>query len=246
MPVGFGYVQGYNAHAAVNEQQIVLAAEITNTSTDFSQLDPMTTATLAELQRGRGQRVARGGGRRCRLLQRAAHGRGDRQQAHPGADPARQRQPRHPTPGLGRRALHLDAEGPGHTARPAHLPKTQTDHPAAVRPHQAQPRSQPLPPPRQDRRAHRMAVTDGHPQPHQAPPPPPRRRRAPTRPHAGETPPITTDTMATSKPPSNDPHPPEPFQRQPPSWPLHKGAKNRCARRKGRNLGPHLRARPRD
>jgi hypothetical protein len=51
MPVGFGYVQGYNAHAAVNEQQIVLAAEITNTSTDFSQLDPMTTATLAELQR---------------------------------------------------------------------------------------------------------------------------------------------------------------------------------------------------
>jgi hypothetical protein len=91
------------------------------------------------------------------------------------------------------------------TARPAHLPKTQTDHPAAVRPHQAQPRSQPLPPPRQDRRAHRMAVTDGHPQPHQAPPPPPRRRRAPTRPHAGETPPITTDTMATSKPPSNDP-----------------------------------------
>jgi Transposase DDE domain len=51
MPVGFGYVQGYNAQAAVNEQQIVLAAEITNNSTDFSQLDPMTTATLAELQR---------------------------------------------------------------------------------------------------------------------------------------------------------------------------------------------------
>jgi hypothetical protein len=99
MPVGFGYVQGYNAHAAVNEQQIVLAAEITNTSTDFSQLDPMTTATLAELQRGRGQRVARGGGRRCRLLQRAAHGRGDRQQAHPGADPARAAAAPHAGPG---------------------------------------------------------------------------------------------------------------------------------------------------
>jgi transposase len=51
IPVGFGFVQGYNAQAAVNEQQIVLAAEITNTSTDFSQLDPMVTATLAELER---------------------------------------------------------------------------------------------------------------------------------------------------------------------------------------------------
>jgi hypothetical protein len=51
IPVGFGFVQGYNAQAAVNEQQIVLAAEITNTSTDFSQLDPMVTATLDEHER---------------------------------------------------------------------------------------------------------------------------------------------------------------------------------------------------
>ena len=48
---GFGFAQGYNAQAAVNEQQIVLAAEISNTSTDFSQLDPMVTATLEELKR---------------------------------------------------------------------------------------------------------------------------------------------------------------------------------------------------
>ena len=51
IPIGFGFVQGYNAQAAVSEQQIVLAAEITNTSTDFSQLDPMVTATLDELER---------------------------------------------------------------------------------------------------------------------------------------------------------------------------------------------------
>jgi hypothetical protein len=51
IPVGFGFVQGYNAQAAVNERQIVLAAEITNNSTDFSQLDPMVTATLQELER---------------------------------------------------------------------------------------------------------------------------------------------------------------------------------------------------
>jgi transposase len=51
IPIGFGFVQGYNAQASVNEQQIVLAAEITNISTDFSQLDPMVTATLDELRR---------------------------------------------------------------------------------------------------------------------------------------------------------------------------------------------------
>jgi transposase len=51
IPIGFGFVQGYNAQAAVNEQQIVLAAEITNVSTDFSQLDPMVSATLGELNR---------------------------------------------------------------------------------------------------------------------------------------------------------------------------------------------------
>ena len=51
IPIGFGFVQGYNAQAAVNEQQIVLAAETTNISTDFSQLDPMVTATLHELER---------------------------------------------------------------------------------------------------------------------------------------------------------------------------------------------------
>jgi transposase len=51
IPLGFGFVQGYNAQAAVNERQIVLAAEITNSSSDFSQLDPMVTSTLKELER---------------------------------------------------------------------------------------------------------------------------------------------------------------------------------------------------
>jgi transposase len=51
IPIGFGFVQGYNAQTAVNEQQIVLAAEITNLSTDFSQLSPMVVAVLLELGR---------------------------------------------------------------------------------------------------------------------------------------------------------------------------------------------------
>jgi hypothetical protein len=51
IPTGFGFVQGYNAQAAVNEQHIVLAAEVTNTSTDFSQLRPLVDAVLGELER---------------------------------------------------------------------------------------------------------------------------------------------------------------------------------------------------
>jgi hypothetical protein len=51
MKANLGYVQGYNAQAVVDESQIVLAAEITNTPGDFSNLDPMVTATLAELER---------------------------------------------------------------------------------------------------------------------------------------------------------------------------------------------------
>jgi transposase len=50
MKANLGYVQGYNAQAVVDEGQIVLAAEITNTPGDFSNLDPMITATLAELE----------------------------------------------------------------------------------------------------------------------------------------------------------------------------------------------------
>jgi transposase len=46
-----GYVQGYNAQAVVDEGQVVLAAEITNSNVDWSQLDPMVTATIAELER---------------------------------------------------------------------------------------------------------------------------------------------------------------------------------------------------
>ena len=51
MKANLEYMQGYNAQAVVDEGQIVLAAEITNTPGDFSNLDPMVTATLAELER---------------------------------------------------------------------------------------------------------------------------------------------------------------------------------------------------
>jgi transposase len=44
------YTQGYNTQAVVNEEQIVLAAELTASSPDFGHLEPMVKATKRELQ----------------------------------------------------------------------------------------------------------------------------------------------------------------------------------------------------
>jgi transposase len=44
-----GFIQGYNAQAAVNQQRIVIAAELTNDSPDFGLLQPLVDAALAEL-----------------------------------------------------------------------------------------------------------------------------------------------------------------------------------------------------
>ena len=46
-----GYLQGYNAQAATNESQIVVAAEITVEAPDFGHLEPMVDATIRELKR---------------------------------------------------------------------------------------------------------------------------------------------------------------------------------------------------
>jgi transposase len=45
-----GFIQGYNAQAVTNEQQIVLAAEIMVAAPDFGHLEPMLDATQRELQ----------------------------------------------------------------------------------------------------------------------------------------------------------------------------------------------------
>ena len=44
-----GWVQGYNAQAVCTEDQIVVAAEVTVSSADFGQLEPMVTAAENEL-----------------------------------------------------------------------------------------------------------------------------------------------------------------------------------------------------
>ncbi len=46
-----GYLQGYNAQAVTNEQQIVIAAELNADSPDFGHLEPMVSAAQSELER---------------------------------------------------------------------------------------------------------------------------------------------------------------------------------------------------
>jgi transposase len=49
--VGQPTIQGYNAQAAVNENQIIVAAEVTIESPDFGHLEPMVDATIKELEK---------------------------------------------------------------------------------------------------------------------------------------------------------------------------------------------------
>ncbi len=45
-----GYIQGYNAQAAVDENQIVIAAEVTVDSPDFGHLEPIVDVAREELE----------------------------------------------------------------------------------------------------------------------------------------------------------------------------------------------------
>ena len=47
---GYKPLQGYNAQLAVNERQIVIAAELTTESPDFGHLEPMVRAAQRELR----------------------------------------------------------------------------------------------------------------------------------------------------------------------------------------------------
>src|SRR4051812_49186952 len=42
-------LQGYNAQLAVNDQQVIVAAEVTTEAPDFAHLEPMVRATRREL-----------------------------------------------------------------------------------------------------------------------------------------------------------------------------------------------------
>jgi transposase len=163
-----GYLQGYNAQAAVNERQIVIAAEVNTDSPDFGHLEPMVDAAREELAAAGvtdtpGVVVADAGYWHQAQMESIVS------QGHPGADPARRRQAqRHPTR-LGRRPLRLHAQRARNHPGQRALPKTPGDRRADVRQHEVQPPDRPLPTPRQIRLPLRMATHHRHPQPPQAP-----------------------------------------------------------------------------
>jgi hypothetical protein len=178
LQISFGFAQGYNAQAAVNEQRIVLAAEITNTSTDFSQLDPMVTATLNELARiGVSELpeaiVADAGYWNEQHIDEVVANKHIPVLIPP--DKMSRGTPRSTWSG-GRydwMRKVLATELGGLTYR-----KTQTNGRAGIRPHQTQRWRHPLQPKRPRQGAHRVATTDDDPEPRQALP-------SPTRPHSG-------------------------------------------------------------
>ena len=63
------YTQGYNVQAVVNEQQIVLAAEVTPAHRTSVICEPMVKATQARARGDWCHRDARGRGCRQRLLE---------------------------------------------------------------------------------------------------------------------------------------------------------------------------------
>jgi hypothetical protein len=202
---GIGYVQGHNAQAAVNERQIVLAAEISVESPDFGHLEAMVDATVCELQRagvaGKPKvAVADAGywhhdqmdslaGDGIQVL--IAPDAGQRKSARPGWQGGRYEWVRRVlATELGQRLYK----------------ETLADGRADVRAHQAQPRHEQVPPTRQLRSTHRMAPDRGHPQPHQAPQPHPSGRNGVKR---GRTPRLHRHRVARRRPPAGR------FPRQP-------------------------------
>ena len=127
-----GWVQGYNAQAVVNEQQIVLAAEITVDSPDFGHLEPMIDALEQQLTRvGIAERpevvLADAGYWHQEQMER------DHQPRDAGTGAAGLPQPQRRARWLERRDVPLDATRPRPRARQRSLPKTAGNDRARVR-----------------------------------------------------------------------------------------------------------------
>ncbi len=213
-----GYMQGYNAQAVANEQQIVIAAEVNADSSDFGHLEAMVTAAQRELERVGVSEHGRGCRRGRRLLAPKADG-GRDQQGDPGADPAGRGQTSRHQARMGRRHLRAHATSARERARRRALPKTQGDDRARVREHEVQPPDRPLPTPRKIRRSLRVATNHRHPQPPEAPQAPDSRRGGLRRSPTAAAPPGRRATIN----PRQQLTDPAPFARQPPSrataWP---------------------------
>jgi hypothetical protein len=160
-------MQGYNAQAAANEQQIVIAAEVTIASSDFGHLQPMVSATQTELKAAgvtdalevvladagywhqKQMETVINDGIQILIPPDAGKRRGTR----PGGDGGAYAHMR--------RVLETTTAA-GYTENANH------DR-ARVREHEVQPADRPLPTPKQIRRTLRMAADNRHPQLIEAP-----------------------------------------------------------------------------
>ncbi len=163
------YTQGYNAQAVVNEEQIVLAAEVSASSPDFGHLQPMVQATKRELQaigvtETPGVAVADSGYWNEQQMDHVVAN--EHVQVLIPPDAGKRDTPR---PGWHAQALHGDARGTRDRLRQRAIQTTKGDGRAGVRADQAQPAHQSVSATRQIRRTLGVAADHRHPQPTEAP-----------------------------------------------------------------------------
>jgi hypothetical protein len=175
-----GWIQGYNAQAACNEQHVIVAAEVMTASPDFGHLGPMVSVARTELTAAgvtaiRDVIVADAGYWHLEQMNEIT-GRGIPVLIPP--DSSRRTNTR---PGWNGGAYDFMRS----VLRTEHGSELYKQRGAANRadlwPHQTQPRLQPLPPPRPSRRPDRMAADGDHAEPGQAPPALHRPRRVTAR-----------------------------------------------------------------
>jgi hypothetical protein len=181
-----GWIQGYNAQAAVNEQQIVIAAELTVDSPEFGHLEPIVDAAERELERigvseSPGVVVADAGYWHQAQMENIVS-RGVKVLIPPDS---RKRKGARPGGGGGayafmRRVLQTDASRELYRKRQAMI-EPVFGHTKFNR------RDRPLPATRKSRLPLRMAANHRHPQPPQAPQPPTGARSRLRRPKAVPT-----------------------------------------------------------
>ncbi len=190
-----GFVQGYNAQLVTNENQIVIAAEVTVDTGDFGYLEPMVKAAERELAAAGvkdtpSAALADAGYWHKEQMQHIIN-RGT-QVLIPPESPKRKTAPA----GLAGWPVRPHATSTSHRLRRRPLPQTPSDGRARVRTNQVQSQDGPVPRTRALRRPDRMATHQRHTQPPEAPQTP-----AGARPRLTPAPgPIRIDTTPAPKP----------------------------------------------
>jgi hypothetical protein len=168
--------QAYNAQTAVNDRQVILAAEITVDAPDFGHLEPILDTTLQLLKRHGvtdvPEAVIGDAGYWHTAQIQSIEERGIEVLIPPDG---KMREGK--TPWLGELALRADAQQGIQRAWPQPLLATKGHRRAGLRADQIQPAGRPVHTKRQGRRLIGVAIGHSHPQPTQAPQPLDRQHR---------------------------------------------------------------------